>query len=98
MEDTHEHDDATMHASAPIADEPMINVGVSQHNLVSMFNLNILVTLMLALEKGFTLLSENVIKMSDFLKKLIHSPALVVLVVSLDGGAIYGTTSLEGHL
>ena len=53
VEDTHEEDDATMHASAPIADEPMHEADVSQHGLVDMLDFNFLVNCTTTLEKSF---------------------------------------------
>ena len=73
VEDTHEEDDATMHAIAPIVDEPMHEAYVSQPRLVDILDFSFLVNHTTTLEKVFASLNENVIKMSNLLKQLICS-------------------------
>ena len=57
VENTHEEDDATMHASAHFANEPMHEVDVSQHGLVDMLDFNFLVNCTTILENIFASLS-----------------------------------------
>ena len=51
MEDTHEHDDVTMHANVLSADDSMVDD--SQHGLVGVVDFNFLGIYTLTLEKRF---------------------------------------------